>query len=74
MNTCYDPRDQDAKAELAERKAARDLEWLRGEVGEASYLAGLKCLGYMPQAARAELYYLQYCQSILPKQKVSHHD
>lgn len=47
--------DQEARAILHERKRQRDDEWLRGQVGEATYLRGLMILGYLPDEARTEL-------------------
>lgn len=47
--------DQEARQVLNERKIARDAEWLRGQIGEPTYLLSLRILGYLPDEARTEL-------------------
>lgn len=50
--------DPESRALLAERKRLRDLEYLRGQVGEATYLRSLMIMGYLPDEARTELWHL----------------
>lgn len=47
--------DQEARQILNERKMARDAEWLRGVIGDATYLLSLRILGYLPDEAKTEL-------------------
>lgn len=47
--------DPETRQLLEARKRERDAEWLRGQVGEATYLRGLMILGYLPADARIEL-------------------
>lgn len=47
--------DPETRHLLETRKRERDAEWLRGQVGEATYLRGLMILGYLPADARIEL-------------------
>ena len=47
--------DPEARQALNERKIARDAEWLRGQIGEATYLRSLMILGYLPDEARTQL-------------------
>ena len=54
-----DRHHQDARAELAERKLARDLSFLAGEIGEATYLRSLMIGGHSLPEAREELRKLQ---------------
>ena len=49
--------DPESRALLAERKQLRDLEYLRGQVGEATYLRSLMIMGYLPDEARTELWH-----------------
>lgn len=47
--------EPEAKALLEERKRLRDVEWLRGQLGDATYLRSLMILGYSDNDARVEL-------------------
>ena len=47
--------DPEARQILEQRKRQRDDEWLKGQVGEATYLRGLMILGYLPADAQVEL-------------------
>ena len=47
--------DQEARQILNERKMQRDAEWLRGVIGDDTYLLSLQILGYLPQDAKTEL-------------------
>ena len=47
--------DPEARQILNERKIARDAEWLRGVIGDATYLLSLRILGYLPAEAKTEL-------------------
>lgn len=48
--------DPDHVREILEsRKRDRDNEWLRRQVGDATYLIGLRILGYLPRDAETEL-------------------
>ncbi len=47
--------DQEARAILADRKIQRDNEWLKRQIGEATYLRSLLILGYPLDEARMEL-------------------
>ena len=53
MNPHYS--DQEARQILNERKMQRDAEWLRGVIGDDTYLLSLQILGYLPQDAKTEL-------------------
>lgn len=44
---------------LAERAAARGLEWLAGEIGEATFLRSLMIYGRTLEEAKHELWKLQ---------------
>lgn len=47
--------DPEARQMLDDRKRQRDNEWLRRQVGDATYLVGLRILGYLPRDAETEL-------------------
>lgn len=47
--------DPEARAMLEHRKRQRDLEFLRGQIGEATYLRSLMIDGMLPDEARTEL-------------------
>lgn len=47
--------DAEARQILNHRKTMRDNEWLRGVIGEATYLVSLRILGYSPNDAQTEL-------------------
>ena len=47
--------DPEARAELEQRKAQRDLEWLKGQIGDATYLTSLRILRYAERDAKSEL-------------------
>lgn len=47
--------DPEARAILDQRKMQRDNEWLRGLIGEPTYLLSLEILGYLPKDAQTEL-------------------
>lgn len=47
--------DPEARMLLDDRKRERDNEWLRRQVGDATYLIGLRILGYLPKDAQTEL-------------------
>ena len=51
--------DPEARAILHERKQARDAEWLKRQIGEATYLRSLMILGYPLDEARMELNHLR---------------
>ena len=53
MNPHYS--DQEARHLLDIRKQQRDAEWLRGVIGDDTYLLSLQILGYLPQDAKTEL-------------------
>lgn len=53
------PSESDARALLAERAHARGLEWLAGEIGEATFLRSLLIYGYSLPEAKHELAKLQ---------------
>lgn len=46
--------DPEARRLLDDRKRERDNEWLRRQVGNATYLRGLMILGYLPKDAERE--------------------
>lgn len=50
-----DWHDAEARAILDQRKMQRDNEWLRGLIGEPTYLLSLEILGYLPDEAKTEL-------------------
>jgi hypothetical protein len=52
MTSWHDP---EARQMLDDRKRQRDNEWLRRQVGDATYLTGLRILGYLPRDAETEL-------------------
>lgn len=52
MTSWHDP---EARRLLDDRKRERDNEWLRRQVGDATYLRGLMILGYLPRDAETEL-------------------
>lgn len=52
MTSWHDP---EARRLLDDRKRERDNEWLRKQVGDATYLCGLMILGYLPRDAETEL-------------------
>lgn len=52
MTSWHDP---EARMLLDDRKRERDNEWLRRQVGDATYLRGLMILGYLPRDAETEL-------------------
>ena len=47
--------DSEARQILNARKIERDNEWLRHQVGDATYLRSLMILGYGDDEARTEL-------------------
>jgi hypothetical protein len=47
--------DSEARQILHARKQARDAEWLKGQIGEPTYLRSLLILGYPLDEARMEL-------------------
>lgn len=47
--------DPESKAFLEARKRQRDLEWLAGKLGDATYLRSLMIYGYGDADARTEL-------------------
>lgn len=47
--------DSEARQILQARKAERDNEWLRKQIGENTYLRSLMILGYPLDEARMEL-------------------
>lgn len=49
-----DMRDSEAQQTISARKVARDAEWLRGQIGAATYLRSLMVLGYDLPSARHE--------------------
>jgi hypothetical protein len=55
--------DQEARQILNERKMQRDAEWLRGVIGERTYLVSLQILGYAPRDAQTELNILRQWQA-----------
>lgn len=55
--------DPEARQLLNERKTQRDNEWLKGQIGEATYLRSLMILGYLEKDARVELSLLKPCSS-----------
>jgi hypothetical protein len=55
--------DQEARQILDDRKRQRDAEWLRGVIGERTYLVSLQILGYSPNDAKTELNHLKLDQA-----------
>lgn len=51
--------DPEARQALNERKIARDAEWLKKQIGDATYLRSLMILGYLPDEAKTELWHLK---------------
>jgi hypothetical protein len=49
-----DWHDSEARSILNARKIERDNEWLRKQIGEATYLRSLMILGYPLDEARME--------------------
>lgn len=48
--------ESEAHQILNARKLQRDAEWLRGQIGEPTYLVSLQILGYKPRSeAQTEL-------------------
>jgi hypothetical protein len=50
-----DWHDPETRSILNARKTERDNEWLRKQIGEATYLRSLMVLGYPLDEARMEL-------------------
>lgn len=56
--------DQEARSILNERKMARDNEWLKGQIGDHTYITSLMILGYKPKSeAETELAILRQCKA-----------
>jgi hypothetical protein len=56
--------DQEARAILNERKMQRDNEWLKGQIGDHTYITSLMILGYRPKReAETELAILKGWQA-----------
>lgn len=53
MRPCW--HDAEARHLLDIRKQQRDAEWLRGVIGDRTYLVSLQILGYAPNDAKTEL-------------------
>lgn len=51
--------EPEARQLLAERATARGLEWLAGEIGEATFLRSLMIYGHSLEDAKHELWKLQ---------------
>lgn len=47
--------EPEARALLAERAYARGLEWLAGEIGDATFLRSLMIYGHSLESAKHEL-------------------
>lgn len=47
--------DPETRQILDDRKRQRDNEWLKGQIGESTYLRSLFILGYLEKDARTEL-------------------
>lgn len=56
--------DPDTRSILNARKVERDNEWLRGQIGEVTYLRSLMLLGYLEKDARVELNLLNMTKTI----------
>lgn len=54
--------EPEARALLSERAYARGLEWLAGEIGEATFLRSLMIYGKNLEEAKHELWKLQQQQ------------
>jgi len=54
-----DRRDPEAGALRRESHQRLNTEFLKGTIGEATYLRSLFILGYLPDEARTELYHLK---------------
>lgn len=52
--------ESDARQQLAERAYARGLQFLSGQIGEATFLRSLLIYGYSLQEAREELHKLEH--------------
>lgn len=50
-----DPRDPEDRQNRADAHWRLDREFLRGAIGEPTYLRSLFLLGYLPDEARTEL-------------------
>ena len=50
--------EADARQQLAERAHARGLEWLAGQIGEATFLRSLMIYGYSLPEAKHKLWKL----------------
>ena len=57
--TIFSYSDPEAKALLEERKRLRDIEWLKGQLGDETYVCSLKIYGYKEKDAKQELRLLQ---------------
>lgn len=51
--------DPEARQLLADKAAARELEWLAGEISEATFLRSLMVYGKSLEEAKHELWKLQ---------------
>lgn len=51
--------DPESKVLLEERKRLRDLEWLKGQIGDSTYVVSLMGYGYYEKDAEQELRLLQ---------------
>lgn len=51
--------EPEARALLSERAYARGLEWLAGEIGEATFLRSLTIYGHSLESAKHELWKLR---------------
>lgn len=47
--------DPETRSVLNDRKTQRDNEWLKGQIGNDTYLRSLMILGYLEKDARVEL-------------------
>lgn len=52
--------DPEARHLLEDRKRQRDNEWLRRQIGDATYLRSLMILGYGDRDAMTELAHLRF--------------
>ena len=59
MSTLIHFSEPEARALLEERAHARGLQWLAGEIGEATLLRSLMIYGMSLEEARHELWKLQ---------------
>lgn len=55
--------EPEARALLAARAAARELEFLAGQIGEATFLRSLMCHGQSLEEARHALWKLQQAKA-----------